>query len=71
MIDLRQVYEHEGSGNGKNVTTYWKIGQFIHVSNDKQLGFNQFTCHLTVEKWDVQEQEKSKRIAKFHLSFKE
>lgn len=68
MVDLRKVYAAQPGQPGAKVTTHWKPAQQLSVSADTPLGWNQYTCHLTVETWDTAGQEK--RIRKFHFSFK-
>ena len=69
MPDLRKIYKAlPGAPEGAKIPGTWGIAQGLTVTPDQPFGWNQFTTHLTIEKWDVV--GAAKRIKRFHLSFK-
>ncbi len=64
MPDLRKEYAVGKSPTG------WGIAQGLTVSPNAPFGWNNFTTHLTIEKWDTAP-DRSRRVNTFHLSFKE
>ncbi len=73
MLDFRREYEAVPRNHqGTPVSPSWNTGQNnLTVSKDDALNWHQYTCHLTIDEWVASGQNNvSKKIRKFHFSFK-